>query len=119
MNDARNKVLQSLCREYLARLYTLASKYGLGGFIKETIQLNRQEKCQGTEEEVELLARCVNDDRIARNDIPKLFGKSYRQCESKGDFDKIKKLGHVGTYSKVSALLFKHEQKDEDAKTLC
>lgn len=113
--NEHDNALQALCREYLTKLRSLANKYGLGGFIDETIQLNSQEKCKGTEEEIELLARCINDDRIARNDIPKLFGKSYRQCESNGYFDKIKKLGHVGTYSKVSALLFKHEHKDENS----
>lgn len=99
--------LQVLCREYLSRLKNIACKYGLDKFVSDTIELNEQGKCRGTEEECEMLARMCNDERIGRFEIPKLLGKSYRQCESNGIFDRIKKLGHVGTYSKVSALLFK------------
>lgn len=38
------------------------------------------------------------------------LGKSYRQCNDDGTFDNIKKLRHVGIYSKVSALLFKSKK---------
>lgn len=56
-----------------------------------------------------MLSRCVDDERISRKDIPEILGKSYRQCESDGVFDRIKKLRHVGIYSKISALLYKHK----------
>lgn len=46
-------------------------------------------------------------DRRARVNVAKELGKSYRQCNDDGTFDKIKKLPYVGIYSKVSALLNK------------
>ena len=110
----RDSKLQSLCRKYLTRLHSIAKRYGLDDFVSTTIRMNEQDKCRGTEEECEMLARLCNDERIGRFEIPKLLGKSYRQCESNGLFDKIRKLGHVGTYSKVSAQLLKEE--DSDAK---
>jgi hypothetical protein len=43
-----------------------------------------------------------------------MLGESYRKSESDGVFDKIKKLRHVGIYSKVSALLFAAKQKKQN-----
>lgn len=102
----RNK-LQELCREYLGKLRYIAKKHGLEGFVDETIRLNKQEKCKGTEHEVEMLARMCNDERLSRVDVPKVLEKSYRQANEENDFERIKKLRHVGIYSKVSTLLFK------------
>jgi hypothetical protein len=88
----------------------IASKYGLGSFVDNVIQANRRKECESTRDEVEMLARMVNDDRIERSDIPKELGKSYRQCMEDNDFNQIKKLGRVGVYSKISVLLRKREK---------
>ena len=64
-----------------------------------------------TEEEVCLLSRCIDDERLKRTDVPKTLGKSYRQSVEDGDFDKIAKLDHVGIYSKVDTLLYKAENE--------
>ena len=105
MSRQRNETLQALCRDYLLRLRYMAKKHGID--VDSIIRANRRSECEATQKEVEMLARCVDDERISRTDIPKLLGESYRQSESRGVFDKIKKLRRVGIYSKVSALLFK------------
>ena len=103
----RDNRLQELCREYLNRLRYMAKKHGLEHFIDETIQLNKRNECKGTEHEVEMLARMCNDERLSRVEVPKILGKSYRQANDDNDFNKIKKLKHVGIYSKISTLLLK------------
>ena len=100
-----NETLQSLCRDYLGRLRYMGKKHGFD--VDSIIRANRKGECSGTEHEVQMLSRMVDDERIARNDIPKLIGKSYRYCEESGIFDRIKRLKHQGIYSKVIALLFK------------
>ena len=100
-------MLQKLCRQYLQRLNAKASQYGLSLWLKDIIKQNENGQCKATEEEVEMLARAVDDDRISRKDIPKILGKSYRQCVDDEDFDKIKKFRYVGIYSKISAMLHK------------
>ena len=111
MLKQRNEILQALCRDYLLRLRYMAKKHGID--VDGIIRLNRQKKCEATNREVEMLSRMVDDERVSRTDIPKMLGESYRQSESNGVFDKIKKLRHVGIYSKVSALLFVAKQKKE------
>ena len=101
----RNETLQALCRDYLGKLRYMAKKHGID--VDSIIRANKRKECEATNKEVEMLARCVDDERVSRTDIPKLLGESYRKSESGGVFDKIKKLRHVGVYSKVSALLFK------------
>lgn len=103
-------MLQELCRNYLSKMKNIADKFGLAKWVEETIDSNMRGECVATESEVELLSRMVDDERIGRQDIPKLLGKSYRQCNEDGTFDNIKKLRHVGIYSKVSALLFKSKK---------
>ena len=109
MSKQRNETLQALCRDYLGKLRYMAKKHGID--VDNIIRANKRNECEATQKEVEMLARCVDDERISRTDIPKLLGESYRQSESTGVFDKIKKLRHVGIYSKVSALLFAAKQK--------
>ena len=104
--ERRSGALQELCREYLSRLRGLADKYGFLSQLDELITSNSRKECVATENEVELLSRCVDDERISRIDIPLMLGKSYRRSNADGDFDKVKKLRHVGVYSKVSAVLF-------------
>ena len=111
MDESRNEMLQRLCRDYLGRLRYVASKHGLLPQLNNLIAMNKRRECVGTEREVQMLSRMVDDERISRTDIPKLLGESYRKSESDGVIDKIKKLRHVGIYSKVSALLFAAKQK--------
>ena len=105
----RNETLQALCRDYLGKLRYMAKKHGID--VDAIIRANRRNECEATQKEVEMLARCVDDERISRTDIPKLLGESYRQSESSGVFDRIKKLKRVGIYSKVSALIYKNKRK--------
>ena len=111
MSKQRKETLQALCRDYLSRLRYMAKKHGID--VDSIICANRKGECSGTEHEVQMLSRMVDDERISRTEIPKLLGESYRQSESDGVFGKIKKLRHVGIYSKVSALLFVAKQKKE------
>lgn len=106
----RNEKLQHLCRLYLSMLRDTANELGLLPWLDKTVDDNLQNKCAGTEEQVEMLSRMCDDERLRRTDVPKILGKSYRQSFEDGDFEKIKTLKHVGIYSKVSALLFKSEQ---------
>ena len=103
----RNESLQAICRKYLQRLQYMADKHGLGVWVRDMIHENKRGKCEATKNEVQMLARMVDDERVSRTDIPKILGKSYRQSNEDGDFEHIKKLKHQGIYSKVSALLFK------------
>lgn len=100
-----NETLQALCRDYLGRLRYMGKKHGID--VDSIIRANRKGECSGTEREVQMLSRMVDDERVSRTDIPKILGKSYRQANEDGDFDRIKRLKHQGIYSKVSALLFK------------
>lgn len=110
-NEIRNNKLQELCRGYLLKLRPLAEKFGLGSWVDMTIALNKANKCRGTEEEVELLSRACDDERVSRTDVPKILGKSYRQSFEDNDFEKVKTLRHVGIYSKIGALLLGSELK--------
>lgn len=100
-------MLQQICRKYLKQLASIATTHGLGVWLQTTIKANERGECKATEEEVELLARMVNEERVQRKEIPHMLGKSYRQCVDDEDFYEIKKLPYVGTYSKVSVLLHK------------
>lgn len=107
MDESRNETLQRLCRSYLSRLRYIASKHGLLPQLNNLIAMNKRRECVGTEREVQMLSRMVDDERVSRTEVPKILGKSYRQANEDGDFDRIKKLKHQGIYSKVSALLYK------------
>lgn len=107
---SRDERLQALCRGYLRKLRHIARKYGLGSFIDDIIKANRRNECVGTEREIQMLSRMVDDERIERSDIPEALGKSYRKCVEDGDFDRIKKLKRVGIYSKLSVLLYKNQK---------
>ena len=114
MSKQRNETIQALCRDYLGRLRYVAKKHGID--VDSVIRANKRNECEATNKEVEMLSRCVDDERIARNDIPKLLGESYRQSESAGVFGKIKRLRRVGTYSKVSAILYKSKRDERTEK---
>ena len=104
----RNETLQALCRDYLGKLRYMAKKHGID--VDSIIQMNLRGECSGTEEELELLSRACDDERVSRTDVPKILGKSYRQSNEDGDFERIKKLKYQGIYSKVSALLYKNRK---------
>ena len=104
----RNETLQALCRDYLTRLRYMGKKHGID--VDSIIRANKRKECEATNKEVEMLSRCVDDERASRIDIPKILGKSYRQSNEDGDFEHIKKLKHQGIYSKVSALLYKNRK---------
>ena len=109
---SRNETLQALCRDYLSRLRYMAKKHGID--VDSIIRANKLNECEATQKEVEMLARCVDDERISRIDIPKMLGESYRKSENNGVFDRIKKLRHVGIYSKVSALIYKNKRNENE-----
>lgn len=104
-------VLQSLCREYLSRLRYMAKKHGID--VDSIIRANKRSECEATQKEVEMLSRCVDDERVSRTDIPKILGKSYRQCFEEDDFEQVRKLKRVGIYSKVSTLLYADKIKNK------
>ena len=112
MSRQRNETLQALCRDYLGKLRYMAKKHEID--VDGLIRLNRQKKCEATNREVQMLSRMVDDERISRTDIPKILGESYRKSESNGVFNKIKKLRHVGIYSKVSALIYKSKRNENE-----
>ena len=105
----RNETLQALCRDYLGRLRYMAKKHGID--VDSIIRANKRKECSATNKEVEMLSRCVNDERVSRTDVPNILGKSYRQSNEDGDFEHIKKLKYQGIYSKISALLYKSRKK--------
>lgn len=104
----RNETLQAMCRDYLGKLRYMAKKHGID--VDSIIRANKRKECSGTEYECQMLARMCDDERISRTDVPKVLGKSYRQANEDGDFERIKKLKHQGIYSKVSALLYKNRK---------
>lgn len=108
-----NDKLQSIFREYAERMRNVATKHGLGKWLDEILQANRANECSATEEEVEMMARLVDDDRLTRLEIPPLLDKSYRMAFEDEDFENIKKLRHVGIYSKVNALLYAFKLKKD------
>ena len=104
----RNETLQSLCRGYLRKLRHLGLKHGID--VDSIIRANKRNECEATQKEVELLSRACDDERLSRKEVPEILGKSYRQTNEDGDFERIKKLRHQGIYSKVSALLYKNRK---------
>ena len=105
----RNETLQALCRDYLGKLRYIGKKHGID--VDSIIRANKRKECEANNKEVEMLSRCVDDERVSRTDVPKILGKSYRQSNEDEDFERIKKLKHQGIYSKVSALLYKNRKK--------
>lgn len=103
----RNNTLQELCRTYLGMLRKVASKYGFRSAIDSLIASNERGECTATADDVEMLSRCVNDERMTRSEIPMMLNRSYRYCIDNEIFEKLKTLPRVGVYSRVHALLFK------------
>lgn len=106
---SRNETLQKLCREYLVMLRQDADKYGFASVVDTLVTANKRGECVATEENVEMLSRCVNDERMTRSEIPMLLNRSYRYCIDNAIFEKLKTLPRVGVYSRVDAMLFKSD----------
>ena len=105
----KDDTLQRICRRYMLRLMPVARKFGLGGFTYDMIRRNYRRECAATESEVELLSRACDDERLHRQDVPKVLRKSYRRAYEDGDFERIRTLKRTGIYSKISALLLGDE----------
>lgn len=101
----QNETLQALCRDYLGRLRYMGKKHGID--VDGLISMNRRKECSATKQEVELLSRACDDERLFRVDVAKTLGKSYRKANEDGDLEHVKKLKRQGIYSKISALLYK------------
>lgn len=105
----RNERLQAVCRDYLSMIRSIAVRFGLGGLVDGLISSNLRGECAATEDEVAMLSRAVDDERLSRRDVPKVLGQSYRQCVESGLFERMKTLKRVGIYSKLSVLLSKKD----------
>ena len=120
LRELRNNKLQELCRGHLAKMRYMATKHGLLAWLEDMIDANKRKECEATEKEVYMLARLCDEERVVRTDIPTMLGKSYRECIEHNDFDKIKKLRHVGIYSNVDAMLYSvedaHRRKVKELK---
>ena len=108
----RNEPLQRLCRQYLKRLQYMADKHGLGFWVRYMRRENKRGECEATKNEVRMLERMVDEERVSRKDIPSIVGKSYRQCVDENVFDKIDTLKRQGIYSRLSALLMAYKNKE-------
>jgi len=106
-----NDELQRIVRHYLSLLKDVASKFGLKEWLDNLIEENKRGECSATEEECRMLTRLCDDERVARQDVPKIIGRSYCNCVDNGIFEKFKTLKRVGIYDKISVLLFKKSQK--------
>lgn len=112
--QVRFETLQTIARTYLAKMKTLAKKHRLDGWLNEVINANKRGECVAPKQEVDVLARMVDEERIGRREIPDLIGISYRTMNDNDLYEKVRKLGHVGVYSKNDALLLKAEMENEN-----
>lgn len=106
-----NEELQRIARHYLFMLKGIASKFDLLEWLDNLIEENKRGECSATEEECRMLTRLCDDERVTRKDIPKIIGKSYRNCVENQVFERLETLKRVGIYDKISVLLFKKRQK--------
>lgn len=51
----------------------------------------------------------VDDDRLFREEIPSILGKSYRQCVDNDLFNSIGRLKSKGSYSKIDVMILKEK----------
>ena len=56
-----------------------------------------------------MLARMVDEDRLFREEIPRILGKSYRQFVVNDLFDSIGRLKSKGSYSKIDVMILKEK----------
>lgn len=106
-----NNELQSIARHYLSLLKDIAIKFGLKEWLDNLIEENKRGDCSATVDECRMLTRLCDDERVTRQDVPKLLNTSYRHCVDNNVFERLKTLKRVGIYDKISVLLFKKRQK--------
>lgn len=106
-----NDELQRITRHYLSLLRNIASKFGLKDWLDNLIEENKRGECSATEDECRMLTRLCDDERVTRQDVPKLLNTSYRHCVDNNGFERLKTLKRVGIYDKISVLLFKKSNK--------
>ena len=111
MNNEQQSELQRITRHYLSMLVPLAEKHGLFSWLKDIIDANNRGECSATKDEAQVLARLCDDERVTRQDIPKLLDRSYRNCVENEVFEQLPTLKRVGIYDKISVLLFKKSKK--------
>ena len=56
-----------------------------------------------------MLARMVDEDRIFRDEIHRILGKSYSQCIDNDLFDSIGRLKSKCSYSKIDVMILKEK----------
>ena len=105
----KDEALQKLVRGYLKKLEYLAYKHGLSLFVKSTIKANKRGDCKATRHEADMLARMVDEDRLFREEIPSILGKSYRKCVDNDLFSSIGRLKSKGRYSKIDVMILKEK----------
>lgn len=106
-----NDELQRITRHYLSLLKGIANKFGLRDWLDNLIEENERGDCSATEDECRMLTRLCDDERVTRQDVPKLLNTSYRHCVDNNVFERLKTLKRVGIYDKISVLLFKKSNK--------
>lgn len=89
----------------------MADKHGLTSWLDQAINDTKRKDCEPTEYECQMLSRIVDDERLARVEVPSILDKGYQDCFNDDDFDKIKKLKRVGIYSKVDTMLYAEKLK--------
>lgn len=109
----RFEKLQEMCRHYLKRLKGVAKKHELSYFVKGLIDANKKGECEASVEDVEMLARIANDDRIKRTDVAKILGVPYRNCTYDDLFENVDRIENRSSYSRVSAELYACDLKNE------
>ena len=109
-----HETLQQMARKYLKRLFKEAKKIGMGEQIDKLIKDNEQGRCVADKEQVDKLARILDEDRIKYYDIPEKLGMSKRKLEDDGLRKSIRKLDEQGQFSKTDTILLKEKMKGEN-----
>lgn len=99
-------MLQKMCRKYLKRLLPAAKEVGLEEFVVTTIDKNKSGTCVATRQQVDMLASMCEDNRVKREEIPNIVGKSYRFCLTGNLFKRIRKFKDKGLYIKFNQLIY-------------
>lgn len=104
--------LQLLARKYLFRLKKQAKKVGLEEDVDKLIKDNKNGLCIAEKDQVDLLSRAVEDDRIKYDDITHFVHYPFRKIYKENMIAKfIRKFKNRGQYSKVDAEILKNKLK--------
>lgn len=99
--------------KYLNRLRGVAERYGLQGFVDDSIKASTNGECEPTEKECEMLARLADEERLMTKQVPSIFGISYREAFDSGLLESIKKFPRPGNFSTVDTLVHKLMREDK------